>query len=295
MQTLFDDTPGNRVLKIVDDVGMELVVKEKSATGKTDALNLFFSSSVGCKQGCQYCWLSHSQSKFSFGYENSNSLLLDFALDFMEGRGWLNPLKWKVSFMGAGDPLSCPSLTRHRIREVYLDAQDRQTKITRFSFSTILPVHSSTMTEDYIEFFNTIDAADAIAPTRLYVSVGSFDQRVRRKLFPNAYPLDVLHQLVPTSNVGLRFHWTVTEQLKIDDELTCLVKLVDQGGLFHQDHNIIRLIPYNPIQGSKFTPYKYLKGLAERVNEIDSSLTCEILCSSGTSIGSACGMFEGTK
>jgi adenine C2-methylase RlmN of 23S rRNA A2503 and tRNA A37 len=274
---LIDSSDTHRCFKLTLENGLDMVVKEQSCSGFFGSPGFFLSSSVGCKYKCMHCYLKHNNAFNTVGVEDQVKLFKN-AIMVMKDLNYDQYYRGvSLRFMGQGDALENPLFTQNTIK-----ALEKESKINHISFSTIFPKFDPKTTQLF-------KYCIGIAPTRAYLSVGSFITKRRRKILPKALDLnsaiEYFHNYLP--QIQLRLHWTPIAELNasISEEIWNAISLFKKYNYLDK----VRLIKYNSVPASRFHG---VNDINDVLNEfINQQIPCDVLPSIGTEIKAACGMF----
>jgi hypothetical protein len=281
-----------KCLKSIFDDGQQVIIKDTSCMGKKDKLNLFIDSSVGCAQGCKFCWCTlkkipyHPISRFD-SIDAISYSMLTYSRLFNSSQS--SP--YSLKFMGQGD--------------AFFDIKSTQQKLNLFgsfsfpyphpqsiSFSSVFPKKT-----ELDEIRQLLLNASVIAPIKVYLLLGSFIDDRRQELLGKVHDaincLSMLQQLrsqvvnplcigihyTPVTNESYSeiksfFQRTQREEIRIDN---------------------IRLIPYNSCTISTFQNNTITEQRIIRiVSESNPYLICGVQkCPQiGLPISATCGMIR---
>jgi adenine C2-methylase RlmN of 23S rRNA A2503 and tRNA A37 len=228
------------VCKVVHKSGAETTIKtNQSCDGTTDPKKVvvFISSSVGCNQGCKFCYLTAKKYPYC---KLSETIIIKNTLDAITACQDLIKGKYlKLSFMGMGDVfyenLNIKTIVRNIFKVLLIDKEiegidgvDIGTCMPNTSFLENKIVEISKLNkylfENYFLYFNPKNVYTDIVmnkfgnvfprtPVRLFVSLSTVDPGVRHYLMPNSIDIIDLENILDEVDTNIIFHCMFFEGL----------------------------------------------------------------------------------
>lgn len=305
------------VTKFVHDDGSETVLKfDQSCEGTTkkNKAVFFISSSIGCEQGCKFCFLT--QKKYPYIPLSSSEIVANVKEAIEASKPELKDKYVKFSFMGMGD---CASLKQMELTNIVLllisyvlsdgcckglDGIDVASSMPRKENTTSL-IEELNFLNRYLYNAGTIFPGESILSlcnphnkycadattnqeertiVRLFVSFPSVRYEVKHFLMPNSLDLLRLMNELDKARVSTIFHCFFLDGVndtKLDIELLKELFTVRQYQL--------RMLRYNKCPGSSYYESQAIESIIQYFK--DSKIFFKYQKSPGSEVLASCGQF----
>lgn len=292
----------NTVAKYVHESGTETTIKTLpkntiSCSGDNrNKFNVFISCSKGCQIGCKFCFLH--VKKYTYDSIPKIILLHDvrnaIAAELLR-RPELVQTPINLSWMGMGEPWFNLSDVFHISKHIF---NTYSNEVEGVDIATTLPIIKYTD----IQYLNKLDKwlssqlNDRLTPKpknraniRIFYSLHSLDNSIRKTLIPKTIDLDValpyLESLHRYYNFNVIYHCMFLEGVNDSDyQVAKLAK-------YFYDHpdKQLRILRYNKCTGSKYDESQKFNEIIQTLHRLVPNLKVQI--SPGSEICAACGMF----
>jgi adenine C2-methylase RlmN of 23S rRNA A2503 and tRNA A37 len=291
------------VVKYIHANGLETTLKTiPTCGGSTNKAVLFVSSSVGCRQGCKFCFLTAKKMKYcsvdTLMVINACKTVIDSAKDIIANK------YLKISFMGMGEVLDSEINVFEVVKYIFdytylnnsmclgIDGVDIGTSApTVFNMIQIdrikmIKYYLDTFIKDKLDL-NPDNDYSFRTTVRIFFSLHSIYNR--KMLMPKTRSLRDFNSLIRKfKNFNIIFHYMMLSG--INDRVSDIVDISDYISWYNLADDVeLRLLRFNKCPGLEFDE-------SDRVQEaIDYFSKCNIKfkyqISAGSEIMAACGQF----
>lgn len=253
--------------------------------------NVFASCSSGCPINCTFCYLTSKKFPFTaVDVKDTTSNIVTAVENELERRPELKRLPMNLSWMGMGDPFF--NLLHTHMASISIIARLRRVvnSYEGVDISTTLPfisydcLHILTDIDHALVNTNNVTRKDNNRTNvRLFYSLHSLNNKVRKTLIPKTIDLDVaLTQLDKyQKQYNVIYHYMFLEGINDTDQD------IDLLSKFGENHNI-RILRFNKCPNTKYKESENFNAIIEKLN---SRIDIKVQLSPGSEISAACGMF----
>jgi adenine C2-methylase RlmN of 23S rRNA A2503 and tRNA A37 len=315
------ESENEKVLKFVHNDGSETAIKYQHSCSHNEDLStklkdrnkftVFISTSVGCFMNCSFCHLTIKKSKYiPLSEDRVFKNVTDAISEAVERNPHLKDSYIKLSWMGMGDAL----IESKKVKDVSLKVLDWGLDLGAFKgldgvdLSTVFPEGVKNRWEFEFGELNSLlkkypsnpnnkisvqnsdgnisEQYKDRSPFRLFYSLGSLDEEIKKKIIPNSVSTK---QAVEQLKKGVRgynliFHHVLLDgQNDSDREVANLCNFIKDN-----PENELRILRYNKADENTVETEK-LKNIISNLKEHTDKLKIQI--SPGDSVMAACGQF----
>lgn len=283
-------TDDGTVTKYVHTDRSETTVKTTNCDGsKRNKFNIFASCSSGCFVNCKFCHLTAAH----FGMRKIKALnirdnVFSAVKDILEKQPELSSVPVNLSWMGMGDffqDINYHAATTSIIIDnlsakfKYIEGVDIATTLPCINFSAndIL-----VFIDSFLKLLNNLtDKPEGRSDLRIFYSLHSLDNDVRKQLIPRTLDLDLALFFLSRLNYNIIYHYMFLDG--INDKHTDVERLLTFG----ENHNL-RILRYNPHPALS---YKESSKFDEIIDKLSSRISIKVQDSPGHEVKASCGMF----
>lgn len=263
---------------------------------------LFVSSSVGCTQGCRFCFLT--EKGMAYKSLSAKDIIKNCTDIIYDSREIINDKFLKISFMGMGDILTS-SLDIYNISISIFDYSKNYTlgvdgvdigtsfpytKNIQRIYSQIDRLNDVLFKERYpLNIYNkyafsTPHEKGMRTPVRLFVSMPSINPKIKYTLMPRSEAPNDIYSEVARLYIDIIFHLLFLDG--INDSPKEINNIIEY---FTESQYEVRLLRYNRCPGSMFEESWRIERIIDTFKK--SKLNFKYQTSPGSEIMAACGMF----
>ena len=284
------------VIKYVHANGMETTLKTVPTCGEQrDKAVLFISSSVGCNQGCEFCYLTAKKMKCVAVDED---MVINCCKQVLK-RAQIDDKYLKLSFMGMGEwfatDLDIFNITRELFNYCIYEL-DNIAGIDGVDIGTSLPKQAAQsklieiatvdlLLQGYKSFgikFNPNNNDRTLV--RLFVSLHSTQNEKRSRLMPNTMSIEQMNRYLYGFKSDIIFHYMlldgINDSLKDVSDLYAFIESSDKE---------LRLLRFNKCPGVMLDESGYVDEIIDLLKR--SRMKFKYQISAGSVIKAACGQF----
>jgi adenine C2-methylase RlmN of 23S rRNA A2503 and tRNA A37 len=297
------------VIKTVHESGVETAIKTTPAIGidgifgnVTNKFNVFVSSSLGCKIGCKFCYLTTKKCEYkTLSSDEIVEIVLDALKLAIKEKPELKSLYLKLSSMGMGDP--CSNITR------IIKASDKiiQSAITQgltvgldgVDISTTLPkrIDSQSITEFnknlLIKYKNLINPSrnyfkDNKSIVRFFYSLHSPYDNIRKKLIPISVNIQTALNFcdeLNTNGITTIIHYLLFNGVT-EEEIEDLYGRLINNNLKDIE---VRILRFNRCEGTSYRETENIEVIISKM--LSLGMNIKVQSSPGSEVKAACGQF----
>ena len=281
----------NTVYKYVHVDGAETTLKIKSNCSNADnnKLVLFVSSSVGCKARCSFCYLTTKNYKYKAIATNT---IIKYCLNVLRSMPVeLRTRYLKISFMGMGDTF----IENIDIFDIVHTGVDVSTMFPNRNNEKVLN-NLHTLNRDIYSYAIPLNPAHAYSKittydvsrrtvVRLFISLHSTKDSVRRALMPGTASIATIISAVISCSLDVIFHYMLLADINdTDDDIATITEL------FVHDKSIeLRLLQYNKCPNATMDSSDKLDDFISACSAAHMKIKFQV--SPGDEMLAACGQF----
>lgn len=325
-------TEDNMVFKFVHDDGSETAIKSVSSCNNSIDSNgnviidpierhkysVFISISVGCMLRCSFCYLTSKEFPYYSLRENSIIVNVKEAIERAhEEDPTLKDRYVKLCWMGMGDPFIFPNIVSNVTMELleWIFNNKYAVGLDGVDMSTAMP-NKTDLDREYNAYVNlndnllvtfprnennrlivnseksSFDVYIERSPFRLFYSLHSMDNDIRKSLMPSTLDLnkslEFLKRVCSSTDINVIFHYFFLNGVNdYPIDVSTLSRMFSDGGDFSS--NELRILRYNQCDRSKYSESTMFDVIVKELLTHVNFMKYQI--SAGSEIKASCGQF----